>query len=119
MIPDISKLNWSYYDRPKFEDVKGKLLIIEDVDESYFIKIMNYETEIKMCFGGIFFRYAIIDTGEEPLPLDGIYPIIGECGNGNSWFARCDNRNVFSYIVYGATKEEVISMWNQFVRRLK
>jgi hypothetical protein len=122
MVPEISKLNWSY-ERPKFKDVEGKTVVCE---YSYLgdnkietIKVMterNYNLTIDIGF----VRYAIIDISEDPLPLNGTIPNFGFnfIDNNKVWFIDFVKSDM-KINIYGTTKEEAVSNWNKFVRRIK
>jgi len=117
MIPDVSKLNWSD-ERPAFEDVEGKLVFVTNFNgvlkyySSGIVKDKNGYTDM---FGN-FYAYAIIDTAEELLWLDGFVPSICESGDG---FKACCFSEGFDVFVYGTTREEAIHNFNKLVRRLE
>lgn len=118
---ETRKLKW-YYDKPKFEDIKGKLLICEKRGNcgSWFNawndddELWDYET----MFDESFVRYAIIDVSEEPFPLDGVIPEL-EKWTSDGYRAHYFKEQEISIYVYGETKEQATSNWNKFVRRIK
>lgn len=84
MIPESSKLNWSY-EKPTFEEVEAKTVLVEwKVDENRSeLEIGSFEIissgYYKVAFRG-FVRYAILDLDAplEPKPLWGVKPTIRE-----------------------------------------
>jgi len=123
MIPEVSKLNWSS-ECPAFEDVEGKTVIYEYNFKGklniYVIKSMT-EMIYKPTFDGGFIRYAILESCEVPLPMDGTYPEVVR--NGSEWVAyiegSIENKDIeVDIYVHGKTEAEAIHNWNEFARKL-
>jgi len=114
MIPE-SKLNWSY-DRPKFEDVEGKTIVCEydygSGDRGLQTVVGMTKRNYEQVFDNGFSHYAIIDTGEEPLPLDGVMPKTNE----TTCWVDIDGIQICGF---GNTRQEAINKYNKLVRRIK
>jgi len=122
----ISKLNWSY-DCPAFEEVEGKMALVDNGEDGiYFLYGSEWPELYTDWFGKSFIRYAIIDTAEEMLPLMGTIPEIDRTLGREfriDWPTDIENKSAVCHgeyhIFIGATREEAIRNWNEFVRKIK
>lgn len=126
-LPEVTKPNWST-ERPTFEEVKGKSLIVEKAFSSESNRFIDgfgkLTSEIdylaafpidKQCP-----RWAILDltTPEEPLPYKGIAPKFYE--SENRWYASWVTEDCENYdTAFFPTREQAVHSWNRFVKAME
>lgn len=127
--PEISKLNWSRI-KPKYEEVKGKTLVVEYNSVAY--NNVGYDAQniiiaknagvMECYFDENFIRYAIIDTEPELIPLWGVMPEIN-IDRGRlyaQYIFSVGERNFISLSTLSyKTESECIEAWNLMAEALE
>ena len=120
-IPE-SKLVWST-ECPKFEDVKGKTVLVRWKDQygefGLEARLMDTESYWHATFGMCFSRYAILDLTApvSPLPLWGAEPRFIKTILQDYFWAWADEVTSFSKRGFEDEQAAVID-WNYFVEKV-